>query len=68
MTIRDQLAAKIRSLMCDMLDLSEDPDISPAFKRDLMLAISEVGGAEAVITTDDSGPTRADIEGEISHV
>ena len=68
MTIRDQLAAKIRSLMCDMLDLSEDPDISPAFKRDLMLAISEVGGAQAVITIDDAGPTAADIAGEVVHV
>ena len=68
MTIREQLAAEIRGLIGDMLDLSEDPDISPAFKRDLMLAISEVGGAEAVITTDDAGPTQADIAGEVDHV
>ena len=68
MTIREQLAAKIGVLIREMEDLANDPDIRPAFKKDLMLAISEVGGAQAVIEIDDAGPTQADIAGEVVHV
>ena len=68
MTIRDQLAEEIGDLICEMLDLSEDPDISPALKSNLLLAMSHLGFAQDVITVDDSGLTAADISGEVDHV
>ena len=68
MTIREQWAAKIRDLIREMVEVSDDPDMSPALKRDLGLAILELEFAEAMFTIDDSGPTQADIEGEVVHV
>ena len=68
MTIREHLAGIIRDLIREMVEVSDDPDISHALKSDLGLAISDLGSAEAVITIDDAGPTRADIEGEVVHV
>ena len=64
MTIRETLAGMIRDLMREMVEVQDDPDISPALKSDLGLAISDLGSAEAVITIDDAGPTQAITEGE----
>ena len=68
MTIREQLAGMIRDLMRVMVELQDDPDISPALKSDLALAVSDLESAKDVITVDDSGPTQADIAGEVVHV
>jgi hypothetical protein len=68
MTIRETLAGMIRDLMREMVEVQDDPDISPALKSDLGLAISDLGSAEAVIAIDDAGPTQADIAGEVDHV
>jgi hypothetical protein len=68
MTIRETLAGMIRDLMREMVEVQDDPDISPALKRDLGLAISDLGSAQAVIAIDDAGPTQADIAGEVVHV
>jgi hypothetical protein len=64
MTIRETLAGMIRDLMREIVEVQDDPDISPALKSDLGLAISDLGSAEAVITTHDAGPTQAITEGE----
>ena len=68
MTIREQLAGMIRDLMRVMVELQDDPDISPALKSDLALAVSDLESAKDVITVDDAGPTQADIAGEVDHV
>lgn len=67
-TIREQLAGKIRDLMREMVEVQDDPDISPALKSDLGMAISGLGSAEDVIAIDDDGgPAAEDIAGEVKH-
>ena len=69
MTIREHLAGMIRDLVREMVEVQDDPDISPALKSDLGMVISDLASAEhAIAYAPDNGPTAADIAGEVVHV
>ena len=65
-TIRDRIAQNIRKLILDMVEVQDDPDISPSLVEDLGNAIKQLYEASALIY-DDGGPTAEDIAGEVKH-
>ena len=69
MTIRDQLAEDVRKLIGRVVGMIDDDDLSNDLRRRAALVYDKLDEARTVLLSDnDSGPTQADIAGEVDHV
>ena len=69
MTIRDQLTRDIENLWQRVAELSDDPDIISRLRPQLHRVGYKLEQCVAILKPEvDSGPTQADIEGEVVHV
>ena len=65
-TIRERMAQELRKLILSMVQVQDDPDISPSLVADLGKAIKHLWEA-SVLLEDDGGPTAEDVAGEVKH-
>jgi hypothetical protein len=68
MTIREQLAEKLRKLIGRVVGMIDDEDLSADLRMRAGLVYAKLDEARSVLyRDDDGGPTAADIAGEVDH-
>ena len=69
MTIREQLTEDVRKLICRVVGMIDDGDLSLDLRRRASLVYNKLDEARIVLLSEsDGGPTQADIAGEVDHV